>query len=285
MKIGSEFHKELFCRSFIDSHIKYQPEQLPWPELDAVSLDRLRKIPFWEEALNTELAAGAKINAYLPMISDPFLYEAVALQGEEEARHGRLFQFLIQHYGIETSGQPPAQLSGNPEQAFIDFGYGECLDSFLGFGLFKIARQSGFLPEPMFKIFDLLLQEEARHIVFFVNWIAYIQVSRGRGAKVLRGLSSVWNYGKAAQRMMGVVDRSSQSNSQDFAATEASVFLDNFSVELLISECLAENARRMSEFDSRLLQPQLLPTLAKGALRVVRAFSQRSSPANEKIAS
>jgi hypothetical protein len=38
MKIGSEAHKELFCRSFMESHQKYEPEQLPWPDLDDASL-------------------------------------------------------------------------------------------------------------------------------------------------------------------------------------------------------------------------------------------------------
>jgi hypothetical protein len=277
MKIGSEFHKQLFCQSFSESHIKYEPEELPWPQLDGVALSRIRSIPFWQEALNTELAAGAKIQAYLPLISDPLVYEAVALQGEEEARHGRLFQFMIQHYGIETTGEPPAKLSDRTEQNFIDFGYGECLDSFLGFGLFNIARQSSFLPESMMSIFDLLLQEEARHILFFINWVAYLQVSRGRGARVFRAATSFWNYARAGQRMMALVGNSAEKNSQNFAATEVSVFLDGFNVEKLCYECLEENTRRMSGFDSRLLRPELVPTLAKVALFSLRLWTKSNS--------
>ena len=34
MKIGSEAHTVLFCRLFIDSYRRFEPEQLPWPELD-----------------------------------------------------------------------------------------------------------------------------------------------------------------------------------------------------------------------------------------------------------
>ncbi len=282
MKIGSQTHKELFCRSYMESHQPIEPSQLMWPKLDGSELLRLQQIPFWEEALNTELEAGAKIETYLPMISDPLVREAVALMGEEEAAHGRLFKYMIQHYGIEISGRPTVELPTNIEQAFIDFGYGECLDAFLGFGLFKIARQSGFLPEPMFTIFDRLLQDETRHIVFFVNWVAYLQASRGREAKLFRATHSLWHYGKAVQRMMGVVGRSAEQSGNSFSATEASVFLDGFSVEKLISTCLQENARRMSVFDRRLLQPKLLPSLAQVALSGIKLLPKRHPQTTEK---
>ncbi|MBO3461878.1 ferritin-like domain-containing protein [Aetokthonos hydrillicola Thurmond2011] len=275
MKIGSESHKELFCRSFMESHQPMDPEQLMWPKLEDSELERLQQIPFWEEALNTELEAGAKIDAYLPMISDPLLRDAVALMGEEEAAHGKLFRYMIEHYDIKVSGHPPAAPPANIEQAFIDFGYGECLDAFLGFGLFKIARQSKFLPEPMFNIFDRLLQDETRHIVFFVNWVAYLQASRGRGSALFRSAHSVWYYVRAVQRLLGVVDRSSEQNGNGFSATEASVFLEGFSVDQLVSTCLQENARRMSIFDDELLKPQLLPVLARAALSATKLFPKR----------
>lgn len=283
MKIGSQTHKELFCQSLIDSHIEYQPEQLPWPELEPADLERLRQVPFWEEALNTELAAGAKIAAYLPLIDDPLVRQAVALQGEEESRHGRLFRFLIEHYGIELSGRAPDPVTGAIEPAFLEFGYGECLDAFLGFGVFKIARESGFLPTALFDIFDILLQEEARHIVFFVNWVAYMQVQRGRGNRALRAASSLWHYGRAVKGLMALVGRATDDEDDeadnDFSATEAAAFLEDLTIQRLLSECLAENKRRMSSFDSRLLQPRLLPSLAQTALSVFNRLPQRGSTA------
>jgi hypothetical protein len=149
----------------MESHEQYELDQLPWPDLDSPALERLRAVPFWEEVLHTERVAGAKVDAYAATISDPLLREAVAVQGVEEARHARLLQFMIQHYGIEAAEHPLDQLPDDIETAFIDFGYGECLDAFLGFGVFKIARQAEFLPEPLFAIFDLLMQEETRHIL------------------------------------------------------------------------------------------------------------------------
>jgi hypothetical protein len=161
MKIGSEAHKELFCRSFMESHLKYEPEKLPWPQLDGVGLERLRGIPFWEKALDTEREAGALVSAYAETVSDPVLREAIALQGVEEARHA-----MIQAFGeSDTSGA-------------------------------------------------------------------------------------------------------------GFTATGASAFAIELTPEMFLSACVQANARRMSRFDDRLLQPQLIPALATAALRTLQFFSR-----------
>jgi hypothetical protein len=137
---------------------------------------------YHEEALHTEQEAGAMVNAYAATASDPLVREAIALQGREETRHARLIQFVVHRYGITVAERPAASLPepDKIERAFIAFGYTECLDSFLTFGMFKLARQSGFFPEPLFTIFDRVMEEEARHIVFFVNWVAYRLASQGQ---------------------------------------------------------------------------------------------------------
>jgi hypothetical protein len=181
MKIGSEEHKAIFCRHFMETYQEYDPKTLPWPDLDEAALQRLRSVPFWQEVFYTERRAGAIVKAFTETIDDPVLKEAVALQGAEETRHAELIRVMIARYGIDAQEIPMETLSADVETAFKDFGFGECVDSFLGFGVFKIARQSGFLPESMFAIFERLMYEETRHIVFFINWMAYHQARRGFG--------------------------------------------------------------------------------------------------------
>ncbi len=277
MKIGSENHKELFCRSFIDSHREFEPEQLPWPHLDSVSLERVRSIPFWREALKTEQEAGAMVSAFAATISDPLLREAIALQAMEESRHGRLIKFFINHYDIQISEPPEPVLPSNIKTAFIDFGFGECLDSFLAFGIFGIARTAGYFPEGLFDIFDPILEEEARHIMFFVNWVTYQEMNSGVMANSLRSVKTMWHYGRALQCKVKAFSGSVEDQNEGFTATGASAFIDNLTPELFLSTCLKENNRRLSVFDKQLLQPQLMPTLAKIALRIFRLMPQRQS--------
>jgi hypothetical protein len=276
MRVGSEEHRQLFCRQFIASHCRFDPAALDWPDLDEAALGRLRGIPFWQEVLYTERRAAAIVAAYAQTIADPLVREAVDLQGFEEARHAELLRLMIRNYQIEAEDRPLEEPPrADLRRAFADFGYGECLDSFLGFGVFKVARRSGFLPEPLFEIFDMLMREETRHIVFFVNWMAWQQAVSGRIARSLRGLNAARYYYRAIARLVGTIRRGQDANNgKDFSATQAGVFLDGFSFRGFVEECCAEHARRMAEFDPQLLQPRFLTKLAEISLTGLRLGSR-----------
>ena len=276
IRVGSDAHKKLFCEHFITTHQHYDPATLSWPELDEARLDRLRSVPFWQEVYHTERRASAIVAAFAPMVKDTMVRDAIALQGFEEERHARLIRVMIDRYGLDASEQPLESFPADMETAFIDFGFGECMDSFLGFGAFKTARQSEFLPEAMFEIFDVLMHEETRHIVFFINYMAWRQVQRGRGAAPLRALTSVWYYARAMSRLLGMVRRGKEAgDGRDFAITEANVFLEGFRFRQFVENCYLENARRMDDFDPGLLRPRLLPAIADMALAGLRLWDRR----------
>ena len=240
-------------------------------------------MPFWQEVYHTERRAGAIVAAFTPQVRDPLVREAVALQGVEEARHAKLLSTMIGRYEIDATEQPLEQFPKNLETAFIDFGFGECLDAFLGFGAFKTARESKFLPEGMFEIFDMLMLEETRHIVFFINYMAWRQVQKGRGFIPVRALTNLWFYGRAARRLGGMVGRGKQANNgRDFAVTQANMFLDGFSFRDFVEDCYRENGRRMEAFDPDLLQPRLLPAIADVAASGLRIWDRRRPHVREE---
>jgi hypothetical protein len=181
---------------------------------------------------------------------------------------------MIDRYGIDATEQELERFPPDLETAFIDFGFGECLDAFLGFGAFKTARESEFLPAAMFDIFDVLMFEETRHIVFFINYMAWREKQRGLIAPA-RALKSAWFYGRAARRLFGMVRRGHDSNDgRDFSVTQANMFLDGFSFRRFVEDCYRENARRMSVFDPDLMQPRLLPAVADLAVRGLRLWDR-----------
>uniref|UniRef100_B8HV31 Ferritin-like domain-containing protein n=1 Tax=Cyanothece sp. (strain PCC 7425 / ATCC 29141) TaxID=395961 RepID=B8HV31_CYAP4 len=272
MKIGSEAHKELFCHTFLDSYLEYEPEHLPWPNLDQEARARLQSIPFWGIAIDTEHEAGTMLAAYAETISDPLLRAAITLQAKEEARHCRLIQTLVCHYDIAVPERPVYDVPANLHQTFVNFGYMECIDSFLAFGMFRLGCQSGFVPTSLTDLFEPLLDEEARHIVFFVNAIAYLQIQQGRRSKLWRDSYALLRYGRSILRQMNDIRRSGNREG-GFTATGISAISFEVTPVQFLATCLAENRQRMSQFDPRLLQPQFLPQTGAAVYRLLEFFS------------
>ena len=80
---------------------------------------------------------------------------------------------LVKAYGIRLASEPPYRYPRDPEFTYLVTGYSECIDSFFAFGLFELARRSGFFPPELVETFEPVIQEECRHILLFVNLVAW----------------------------------------------------------------------------------------------------------------
>ncbi len=273
--IGSSAHKELFCREFIDTHLPYSVAEVRWPTLTDVEREQLRALPFWEEALNTERATAAKVHAQARQETDPLLQRVVALQGEEEARHSALLASLLAHYQIAVPVHPLPPLPADVQWAFLRTEYGECFDSFFAFGLFAIAKDSGLFAPELVTRFEPVMQEEARHILFFVNWLAYQRAQmpwwsrpRLRSRCLLAMAVQVWSRVQTAR---GLQDG-------DFTLNGHAAILPELSTYDFLHVCLQENERRLRVYDQRLLRPRLVPAIAQALCKLLRPSPSQRRP-------
>jgi hypothetical protein len=271
VRIGSDEHKKLFCRSFIDSHRPYDPRDWPWPDLDETSLARLRAIPIWTLALEVEMGAGVMLAGFAKREPDPLVREALDLQGYEEDRHGRILQCMVDRYGIKVAPNVPPQ---EPTRgAFIDFGYNECVDSFGGFGIFRLARDARILPESLTSLFVRVLVEEARHIVFFVNWVAWDRYRRGLRGAYLQALPALLSYGGAIMRRVkggSQIQAGGNENAIDLFGDA----LKDLTPARFVRACVEENDRYMAAFDPRLIRPRVIPALGRFALGLLETIER-----------
>jgi hypothetical protein len=284
MRPGSEEHLTLLCREFIESHQTFDPGTLPWPELDETQVAKLRALPFWDEAVRTERRTGAKVTAYARQESPPLLREAVALQGFEETRHAALLDALIRRYGIAVDPGPEQPLPRDLHAAFIRTGYGECIDSFFAFGLFALAREVEFLPRPLLALLEPIVQEEVRHILFLVNWVAYKRRQQPAALRPLYVARCVGAFAGAAYdraRSAGNVAGGAKNGaSKDgFTASGAGAIAGDFSLRGFVARCLEENERRFAAYDPRLLRPRIVPTAARVFLKIASLRGGDAGPA------
>jgi hypothetical protein len=274
---GSDTHKTAFCLMLLDTHNPYKPSIIDWPPLEPDARDRLVSLPIWDIAVQTEGKARLRVLSYGQTITDPLLQQAIELDGFEEGRHKEVLSNLVQAYGIRLALEPEYLPPRDPEWAFMVTGYSECIDSFFAFGLFAMAKRSGFFPPALVDTFEPVMQEEGRHIVFFVNWVAWHwrNLSLWRRPVFWAKIVAVWVF-LVWERIgiaRGVGDREGGAVPQDnnFTLTGGkSVGAADVSVGALMDACLAENDRRLSGYDPRLLRPTAVPYLVRFVRRFVR---------------
>jgi len=276
VRIGSDEHRTLFCRMLLDTHNPYKPRVLDWPKLEPEAHARLTGLPIWDIAVQTEGRAALRVLSYAATIDDPLLRSALEMDGAEEARHKKVLSNLVEAYGVTLEPEPEYLPYRDVEWGWMRTGYSECIDSFFAFGLFEAARRSGFFPPDLVDTFEPVIQEEARHILFFANWAAWQRQSLplwrrpwflAKTAAVWVAL--VWDRMQLARSLGG--GKGSQTN---FTASSDSIGV-NLSAAELIDICLAENDRRMAGYDQRLLRPTTVPFVIRLARRFMRTAPAR----------
>ena len=173
---------------------------------------------------------------------------------------------MLAHYGIEVpagGGEKPR----DAEWGFMRMGYGETFDSFFAFGLFRIAADTGFFPKPLLTVFDGVMQEEARHILFFTNWAAY----HGKRLSLLEKpgfmLRRAMGMGlQALGRVRTALQLRDAGASDDFTMQVPDAIDADVTLRSLAVVCLAENDVRLARYDPRLRRPRLVPELVRRLL-------------------
>lgn len=273
IRIGSDAHKALMCRTMLTTHDPYRPALIDWPRLDPATRARIVALPFWDIAVATEGRAGMNVGAYAATIADPLLRSAVAMNAFEESRHKRVLGDMVRAYGIELQPEPVYAPPRDPEWAFMVTGFSECIDSFFGFGLFRLAEESGFFPPDLVDTFEPVMREEGRHILFFVNWVAWHerQLPWWRRVWFRMKIVAVWAFMLSERvsmaRGLGHNPRAQDSNFTLNGSKDLGVEIGFAGLARI---CLAENDRRLGVYDTRLLRPRFVPAAIRLALRLIR---------------
>jgi hypothetical protein len=208
------------------------------------------------------------------------LRQAIALDGFEEGRHKEVLSNLVAAYGITLAPEPAYPPPRHPEWAFMVTGFSECIDSFFAFGLFRVARDSGYFPPELVDTFEPVMQEEARHILFFVNWVAWHRrnLAWWRRPWFWARVAAIWvlliRERIGMSRGIGA-GKDEQKHDNNFTLTGSKAVADvDISVGELFRLCLIENERRMAGYDPRLLRPAAVPSV----VRLIRRFIRSPQP-------
>jgi len=271
LPIGSDVHRDMACRMFHETFNPYRPSVIDWPKLSPEAMDRLTALPIWDIAVQTEGKARLRMKAYARSLADPVWRDAIGHNGWEENRHKEVLSSLVAAYGIRLAPEPEYREPRDAEWAYLVTGFSECVDSFFAFGLFEMAKRSGFFPADLVDTFEPVIQEEARHILLFANWLAWHRRRRSlwRRAWFELRVAAVWVF--LGWERIGIARGIGGGDTTDnnFTLTGGKAVSDaEISIPSLMRVCLSENDRRFAGYDRRLLRPTTTPAIARLIVRL-----------------
>jgi hypothetical protein len=244
----------------LDTHDPYKPAIIAWPKLDGIALARLTRLPIWRLAVETEGNASARMQAMAEVSDDPLIREALALNAFEERRHKEVLAHMIRFYGIDIGPEPDYVRPRRPVWTFLRTGYGEFIDSFFAFGLFALAKHSGYFPAELVEVFEPVIQEEARHNLFYANWLAH---ERARCPLWRRPAQILYRLGALAAEFFIRVHFGNKIDKDNFTMKGGAAMGLKPGLRALLDLCLAENDRRFARYDERLVRPQMMAAMAR----------------------
>ncbi len=274
---GGDEYMRMMSRMLLDTFNPYKPAVIAWPKLDEEARTRLISLPIWDIAVQTEGKARLRILAFAERVTAQPLREALERMAFEENRHKEVLSRLVAAYDIALAPEPEYLAPRDPEWAFMVTGYSECIDSFFAFGLFELARRSGFFPPELVETFEPVIQEEGRHILFFINWITWYKrrMPFWRRPWFLLKTAAVWLF--LIWERIGIArDVNGTPQDANFTAKGSEAVVGEIDPAELLDICLAENDRRLSGYDPRLIKPTTMPRLVRIGRRFMR---RRARPA------
>jgi hypothetical protein len=264
---GTDAHREAACQMFRETFNPYRPSIIDWPKLSEDELTRLTELPIWDIAVQTEGKPTLRMRTYARSLGDHCWRDAIERNAWEESRHKDVLSNLVAAYGIKLAPEPAYKEPRDAEWAYLVTGFSECIDSFFAFGLFEIAKRSGFFPATLVDTFEPVIQEEARHILLFANWLAWHRRRQPLSRRLWfeARVAAVWVY--LAWERLGIargMKPGSGKPDNNFTLTGSKAVANvDIGISSLITICLEENERRFEGYDHRLLRPTTAPAIAR----------------------
>jgi hypothetical protein len=125
------------------------------------------------------------------------------------------------------------------------------------------------------RIFEPVIQEEARHILFFVNWLRHRRAQLPWWRRVAFRARCGWiivehvvSRVKTARALGG---ENASASADNFTLSAHQNVAESVTLRGLLETCLSENERRLSAYDTRLVRPRLVPAIARVIYRLLPA--------------
>ena len=199
---GSYQHKKLFCELLTEHPVS----PLTLPALEPETKQRLAELEIWPWVYGQHQRWGSVAQSFSSMEKGTLLQTAIAQMADNELALAQTLKTLCKknRLGVLVVGNGTAASA----TMFRQCNYQGHLNFFLACGLYEVFQQAGYLQSDLLQVWDQMLNIQARHVLFFFNWLAYQSHVQQKPDYELTGLGSLWTL---RSQWWGIVNKFNRS--------------------------------------------------------------------------
>ena len=276
IKLGSEDHKNLFCRTLLTTFDPYKPAIIDWPKLDQETQAKITGLPIWDIAVQTEGKAGLRVNTFGEIVTDPLLKRAIELDAFEESRHKHVLANMVEAYGIKLAPEPdyikPERSRNGPSwsPAIANASTASSPSACSTWPRSPASSRTSW-STPSSRSCRRKAATSCSSSTGWPGTAATCPCGAGPGSR--SRFSRVWAF--LIWERMGMGNDLANGQDNNFTVNGAQDLGVEITIPELMDICLAENDRRLGVYDKRLLRPDFVPFM----VRLARRFMRTPKPA------
>lgn len=271
-QVGSYQHKKIFCQLLTESS---DSTSLNVPPLDALTQKRLGELQIWPVLYGQLQRSHAVAQLFSQSVKGTLLQEAIAHLAQDKKAIAQAIRTLCQENQLSDSGFNDAEISTAGDSDFKAISHQDNMGLFWLSGLYELAIQEQYLQADVLNLFDQLLTIQARHSLFFINWLAFESQVKQKPEFELLGLRSFFSMKGMWVETFTKLNRSDYDDTLPINPTESDYFLGKWNYSDFVLACASNYQGRFMGSDVRLVQPKALLQAAKLVRSLLGFWPQR----------
>lgn len=248
---------------------------LTFPALDELTQKRLAELQFWPSIYGQLHRASVIAQSLSQSAQGSLLQGAITQLAQDNLAIAAAVKTFCQERHLTDSNFTKTSVSSPSKSDFKAICHQNNMGLLWMSGLYELAIQEDYLQADILAILDQILMLQARHILFFLNWLAFESHVKQKPEYELKGLLSFLPLKGLWFETFKKLNRSEYDDTLPIDPDESDYFLGKYGYSDFVQACESNYLARFTGYDERLVQPRTLLQAAKSVRTLLGFWPQR----------
>ena len=236
---------------------------------------RLRELEFWSWGYAQLHQSGKLAQVFAEGIRGTLLQEAIAQLGNNNLTLAQAVKTLCKKNRFGNITVQSSVATAASEAAFKQSSHQNHMMFFFSCGLYEFALRENYLQSDLMACWNQMLDLQASHILFFVNWLAFESHVRQKPEYELSGLWSLFELRSQWFSILKKLNRSEYDDNLPNNPKNIDYFLGKHNLSEFLDVCEQGYCSRFESFDEQLIRPRILIQTSRAFRTLLGFWPQR----------